>query len=124
MSDTKALFRPAGFDFNTYTPKHFKMEVAGKVMTITLNRPDKLNAYTAKTLRKVRLKCEGALIGSSTALNTIQLDFIGKIVGHTGVDVDGLYYATIELDGLYDSSQTASWKVTTISTVSAAYTSV
>ena len=118
-------FHPGADGTGNYTSMHFPNQVATH-LTLTRKFSDKteLNAYTAKTLRKVRLKCEGALIGWATALNTIQLDFIGKIVGHTGVDVDGLYYATIELDGLYDSSQTASWKVTTISTVSAAYTSV
>jgi enoyl-CoA hydratase/carnithine racemase len=54
MSDTKALFRPAGFDFDTYTPKHFKMEVAGKVMTITLNRPERKNPLTFQSYGELR----------------------------------------------------------------------
>ena len=118
-------FHPGADGTGNYTSMHFPQQVTTH-LTLTRKFSDKteLNAYTAKTLRKVRLKCEGALIGSSTALNTIQLDFIGKIVDHTPVEVDGLWYATIELDGMFDSSQTASWKVTTISTVSAAYTSV
>jgi len=54
MSDTKALFKPAGFDFNNYTPKHFKMEVAGKVMTITLNRPERKNPLTFQSYGELR----------------------------------------------------------------------
>lgn len=54
MSDTKALFRPAGFDFNNYTPKHFKMEVQGKVMTITLNRPERKNPLTFQSYGELR----------------------------------------------------------------------
>lgn len=114
---------PGADGTGNYTSMHFPNQVATH-LSITRKFSDKteLNAYTAKTLRKVRLKCEGALIGAATALNTIQLDFIGKTVGHQVVDVDGIWYATLELDGLYDSTQLASWKVTTISTVSAAYT--
>ena len=54
MSDTKALFRPASFDFNNYTPKHFKMEVQGKVMTITLNRPERKNPLTFQSYGELR----------------------------------------------------------------------
>ncbi|MFZ4708869.1 MAG: enoyl-CoA hydratase family protein [Zwartia sp.] len=54
MSDTKALFRPAGFDFNNYIPKHFKMEVQGKVMTITLNRPERKNPLTFQSYGELR----------------------------------------------------------------------
>lgn len=106
-----------------HTSMHFPNQVQTH-LSITRKFSDKteLNAYTAKTLRKVRLKCEGAQIGAVSALNTVQLDFIGKVVGHQVTDVDGIWYATLELDGLYDSSQLASFKFTTISTVSAAYT--
>jgi enoyl-CoA hydratase/carnithine racemase len=54
MSNTKALFRPAGFDFKNYTPEHFKMEVQGKVMTITLNRPERKNPLTFHSYGELR----------------------------------------------------------------------
>lgn len=54
MSDTKALFTPVGFDFNTYQPKHFKMEVNGKVLTITLNRPERKNPLTFQSYGELR----------------------------------------------------------------------
>lgn len=79
-------------------------------------------AYKAKTLRKIRLICEGALIGASTALATIQLDFVGKLVTHRSMYVDGMLYAELGYQGIYDSTLGASWAVTTINTVSAAYT--
>lgn len=54
MSDTKALFTPAGFDFNNYRPKHFKMEVNGKVLTVTLNRPERKNPLTFQSYGELR----------------------------------------------------------------------
>jgi enoyl-CoA hydratase/carnithine racemase len=54
MSDTKALFTPAGFDFNNYQPKHFKMEVNGKVLTVTLNRPERKNPLTFQSYGELR----------------------------------------------------------------------
>ena len=79
-------------------------------------------AFKAKTLRKVRLICEGALVGAATALATIQLDFVGKLVTHQATWVDGILYANLGYQGVYDSTLGASWAVTTINTVSAAYT--
>jgi hypothetical protein len=114
---------PGADGTGNYTSMHFPNQVQTHLsITRKFSNKTELNAYTAKTLRKVRLLCEGGLIGAVSAKNTIQLDFIGKTVGHQVVDVDGIWYATLELDGLYDSTQLASWKVTTISTVSAAYT--
>lgn len=116
-------FHPGADGTGNYTSMHFPNQVSTH-LTLTRKFSDKteLNAFTAKTLRKVRLMCVGGLIGAVSAKNTIQLDFIGKIVSHQAVDVDGLWYATIELDGMYDSTLLSSWKVTTISPVSAAYT--
>ena len=54
MSDTKALFTPAGFDFNNYRPKHFKMEVNRKVLTVTLNRPERKNPLTFQSYGELR----------------------------------------------------------------------
>lgn len=54
MSDTKSFFTPAGFDFSTYQPKHFKMDVQGKVLTITLNRPERKNPLTFQSYGELR----------------------------------------------------------------------
>jgi hypothetical protein len=81
-----------------------------------------LAAYLARTLRKVRLIAEGALIGATTALNTIQLDFYGKPMSHSHTWIDGILYASIQLQGVYDATNTAAFKFVTISAVSAAYT--
>ncbi len=53
-ADTAARFRPAGLDFSTYKPKHFLWSVAGKVATITLNRPERKNPLTLESYAELR----------------------------------------------------------------------
>lgn len=106
-----------------HTSMHFAQPMSSD-LTITRKFGDttELATYLARTTRKFRFKAEGALIGAVSALNTIQLDFIGQIVTHQRTWVDGILYATINLMGIYDATLLASYKFTTISTVSAAYT--
>jgi enoyl-CoA hydratase/carnithine racemase len=54
MSDLISKFQPATFDFDHYQPKHFKMDVVGKVMTITLNRPERKNPLTFESYAELR----------------------------------------------------------------------
>jgi hypothetical protein len=85
-----------------------------------------LGSSFTKTLRKVRIIAEGAVVGATTARNTIRLDFVGKHVeqGEFGGEyVDGIWYQRFGLEGVYDSALTASWQLYTINTVSTAYTS-
>jgi hypothetical protein len=128
---TTAVFhwarQPSFHDGMDDTGLHTSMHFPGHVttdLTITRKFSDKteLNAYVAKTLRKFRLLNEGALIGATTALNTVRVDFIGKITGHQPTWVDGMLYATITYSGMYDSTLLSSWSAQTISTTSAAYT--
>ena len=128
---TTAVFhwsRAAAFhDGMDSTALHTSMHFPGFQSTeLTLTRrfanKTELTAYTAKTLRKVRILAQGALIGATTAVNTVRLDFYGKIDGHQETYIDGINYATIHLQGTYDATNLASWLMATISTVSAAYT--
>ena len=54
MNDTATRFRPAGLDFSSYKPKHFLWSVAGKVATITLNRPERKNPLTLESYAELR----------------------------------------------------------------------
>jgi len=86
------------------------------------------NAYhgaaSIKTLRKVRVLFEGPLAGAATAKHTVRLDFVGKHVEMSEPEwVDGIYYATHTLRGVFDATNTASWRFQTINAVAAAYTS-
>lgn len=106
-----------------HTSMHFP-EQWMSMLTVVRKFSDttELAAYKARTRRAIRLKNEGALIGAVSAKNTIQLDFVGDYQTHRHTWVDGILYAELVYLGVYDSTLTASWKATTISTVSAAYT--
>lgn len=106
-----------------HTSMHFPNPMASQ-MTLVRKFSDttELAAYLARTRRRIRILLEGAVIGATTAKNTIQVDFVGDPSTHQMTWVDGMLYASIVYLGVWDSTLAASWKVTTISTVSAAYT--
>lgn len=68
------------------------------------NDKTELDAYIAKTSRRIRIKSTGALAGASTAVYTNQLDFGGVADAHSATDSSGLIYANIEYAPLDDSS--------------------
>jgi hypothetical protein len=110
-------------DTGLHTSMHFPtFQMTELTLTRKFSDKTELNAYVAKTLRKFRLLNEGALIGAATALNTVRLDFIGKPDSHQHTYVDGMLYATVHYQGMYDSTLLSSWSAQTISTVSGAYT--
>lgn len=94
--------------------------------TLTLNRKfsdlTELNAYVAKTTRKVRLAAVGPVVGATTATSQLFLDFYGAPMSHTVSATDGMWYAQIELEGIYDSVVTTSWTAFLRNGVAAAYT--
>lgn len=107
-----------------HTSMHFPdFELSELNVTRKFSNTTELAAYIARTTRHVRLINEGALVGSSTALNTIQLDFVGKPMEHAHTEVDRMLYANIRYEGIYDSTLLSSWAVKTINAVSGAYTS-
>lgn len=79
-----------------------------------------LDAYIAKTARRLRVKSEGALAGAASAKHTVQLDQSGVWDVHNTTDVDGLVYANLEMVPLNDSSISSDFKLTTIDTTAAA----
>ena len=78
------------------------------------NDKTELDAYIAKTTRRLRVKSEGPLAGAATAKHTLQLDYAGVPEVHNTANVDGLIYANIELAPLEDSSISSDWKWTVI----------
>jgi len=91
-----------------------------------------LTEYTAyvgtsfvKTLRAIRLQFEGAIVGGVDAKNTFRLDFVGKHreMSDSPVRRDGLWYQSFDLDGVYDATVLASFKLFTQNSVSASYRS-
>lgn len=109
----------------THTSMHFpNPQMSDLTLVRKFSDTTELAAYLARTVRKVRIIAEGAVVGAATAKNTIQLDFYGAIASHSHTWVDGLLYASIVLSGVYDSTNTAAWKFTTINAVSTAYTAV
>jgi hypothetical protein len=131
---TLRVSRPASFhDGMDNTALHTSMHRAqGWTTQLSLLRKfsDKtevdayIGANFAKTLRKVRIIAEGALVGASTALNTIRADFYGKHVDQGdfgGVLVDGIWYQRFTLDGMYDGTSLSSYILNTINNVATAY---
>lgn len=93
-------------------------------LTLTRKFSDltELNAYVAKTVRKVRLAATGGIVGATTATNYFALDFYGVPMDHRVVESDGMWYAEIDLEGIYDSTATTSWTASLRNGSSAAYT--
>lgn len=77
-----------------------------------------LDAYRAKTIRRVRMLSEGAVVGATTAKEKIQLDIAGVPLVHDVATVDGLIYANIELEGIDDSSISSDHKFVVTNTSS------
>lgn len=52
--ETIKRFHPPRVDFANFNPKHFAWELDGKVATITLNRPEKMNPITLEAYAELR----------------------------------------------------------------------
>jgi len=51
---TATRFRPGRVDFSNFKPQHFLWQRAGKVATITLNRPERKNPLTLESYAELR----------------------------------------------------------------------
>jgi len=51
---TADRYRPTRVDFADFTPRHFLWERAGKVATVTLNRPERKNPLTLESYAELR----------------------------------------------------------------------
>jgi enoyl-CoA hydratase/carnithine racemase len=54
MTSTSARFNPARVDFSSFKPRHFRWQRDGKVVTITLNRPERKNPLTLESYAELR----------------------------------------------------------------------
>jgi hypothetical protein len=68
------------------------------------NDKTELDAYVAKTPRKIRVQTLGPLAGAATAKYTIQLNFVGVIDTYTWAEVDGIWMADMSLLPQYDAT--------------------
>lgn len=112
-----------GFDGN---PQHTSAHLATQwTPTLTMSRKfsdlTELNAYTARTTRKIRLQALGDIVGATTAVNEFRYDFYGVPTDHRQTEIDGLVYAEIDYEGVRDSTVTSSWQVFLRNNVAAAY---
>jgi enoyl-CoA hydratase/carnithine racemase len=53
-TDTARRFQPPGVDFANFKPQHFGWHLAGKVATITLDRPERKNPLTFESYAELR----------------------------------------------------------------------
>jgi hypothetical protein len=108
---------------NGHTSAHYAQQWT-PTMTLTRRFSDttELAAYVAKTTRAVRIEAVGDVVGATTATNIVRLDMICSPTDHRATQVDGLWYAEIDYEGIYDSTLTTSWEFYTRSASSAAYT--
>lgn len=97
------------------------VRAAKRMTTLTIRRyfnsKTELDAYIAKTTRKVRSIVQGAVVGATTTKNTIQLDYYGVPDGYTFTTVNGLIYANITLRPVSDPALTSDHKWTVINNV-------
>ena len=113
-----------GFDgTNGHTSAHYAQQW---VPTLSIQRrfSDKteLTAYVNKSVRAMRFEALGDVVGATTTKNTFRLDAVVSPTDHTVTQVDGLYYADLSYEGIYDSTLTTNWSATLINTVSDDYT--
>lgn len=107
-----------GFDGTNHAIEIVRTKPRQSKMTIQryFNDKTELDAYIAKTTRRLRVLNEGAVVGATTAKNTLQLDFAGVPEVHDQASVDGLIYANIGLNPINDSSILSDFKFTVINT--------
>jgi hypothetical protein len=76
-----------------------------------------LDAYVAKTLRKVRIRAPGPALGG-TAYN-LTLDCYGVWEAHAWSEVDGLIYAGLTLRPQYDTGAATDFSITVVNATAA-----
>jgi hypothetical protein len=76
------------------------------------NSDTELDAYIAKTVRKVRVKATGAVLGGS--FYSLTLDCYGVWEAHSWSETDGLIYAGLTLRPQYDSSAATDFSITVV----------
>lgn len=101
-STGQGLFRP--------NPREAKLKLVRY-----MNSKTELDAFLAKTVRKVRVKTVGPALGGSTY--QIQLDFYGVITGHKWAEADGYITQELSLDSIYDSTATTDFSLTVVNSL-------
>jgi hypothetical protein len=92
-----------------YRPKY-------RTWTATVTRQydaaNERSAYTAKTVRKLRIKTTGPTLGGSTYL--LQLDLYGVYTGRRTGSVDGIVTEELTFEPVYDTASTSDHSLTVV----------
>lgn len=113
-----------GFDgTNGHTSAHYAQQWVPSV-TVQRRFSDKteLTAYLAKSVRVFRFHAEGGVVGAATATNQFRFDTVVSPTDHSVTQVDGLYYADLSFEGIYDGTLTTTWQAFLRNATAAAYT--
>jgi hypothetical protein len=102
---------------NLTTAAQDTFRVGARAWTLSCQRykinDTELDAYNAKTARKVRIRATGPSLGGSTYMLT--LDCYGVWSGYSNDSVDGLAMETLTLEPLYDTTAGTDFSLTVVS---------
>ncbi len=98
---------------NQTTAAQDTFRVGARAWTLNLQRykinDTELNAYDAKTVRKVRIKATGPVLGGS--FHTLTVDLYGVWSGYSNDSVDGLAMETLTLEPVYDTGAATDFRM-------------
>lgn len=98
---------------NQTTAAQDTFRVGARAWTLTCQRykinDTELNAYNAKTVRKVRIKATGPVLGGS--FHSLTLDCYGVWSGYSNDSVDGLAMETLTLEPVYDTGAATDFRM-------------
>lgn len=108
---------------NGHTSAHYAQQWE-PTMSITRRFSDttELDAYVNRTTRALRFFAEGDVVGASTATNQFQFDAVVSPTDYRPTQVDGLWYAEIDFEGIYDATLGTTWEAFLRNSTAAAYT--
>ena len=113
-----------GFDgTNGHTSAHYAQQwVPSLSVQRRFSDKTELTAYVNRSVRAFRFNSVGGVVGASTATNQFRFDAVVSPTDHTVTQVDGLYYADLSYEGIYDGTLTTTWSAFLQNASSAAYT--
>lgn len=98
---------------NNTTAAQDTFRVGARAFTLKVQRykinDTELNAYNAKTIRKIRIKATGPVLGGS--FHSVAVDCYGVWSGYSNDSVDGLVMETLTLEPVYDSTATTDFRM-------------
>lgn len=109
------------FTFNNTASAQDTFRPNARAWSATITRywanDTELDAYKAKTLRKVRIRTTGAVLGGSNY--RMDLELYGVYTGRTWVDADGLKMEQLTLQPRYDATAATSLNLNLVNSLTA-----